>query len=1167
MINDALSYLSKNFSTERLQNYFRLLESANFTSTNEPILLDDEGFGAIEQLGMITSSAQKRISLIAVKTSGKLTIRNGRKKQYDLARKLGGNSDAIIVAFYDDTGAFRLSLVYPIYSGSRRTWSNAKRHSFFVDPKLPNKTFLQQVSECDFVSMESIQQAFSAEKVSELFYTDFIDHFHKLEQSVRGTDNERKRQEFVLIFVIRVIFIGFIQKRGWIADDHKFLQNFLTAYRNTAHDGKFYDEWLKPLFFDALSKPIGTPVHGSLTDDYKLLLKNAPYLNGGLFELHEEIDKNGVHITDEAVSDFFDFLFSFNFTVEENTLYDEDLELNPEFLGIIFERYVNKEDGAVYTPRTEVDFMCRISLLKWLQGNLTNENIDLRDLYELFFREGGNDGSYDIHQKHGSFSEHQRAAILELLRDISICDPAVGSGAFPVGMMHVLDEIERELGSTQSRYAAKKRIIGRNLYGVEVKKWAVWICQLRLWLTLFIDAPDDLRYSPEPILPSLDFKILQGDSIVQTVAGKLVPVNSRFLHVESTDSPEIQNAIKSHAQDLKSLRKLKNDFFQNKYAHFDRNKMLHSIHSHEVKLHNDAASILGARTKLQQAFISSHTQTSLIDPDEPTKQLDFGQAALAKLKAELAETQQDVKEPITIWDISFAEVFQSKGGFDIVIGNPPYVRQEFIADPVDSSADYKDKLAEVIKQDYWANKDDKKFRAESQYDRKSDLFVYFYLHTLKLLNKQGIHTFICSNSWLDVGYGAWLQKFLLNNVQLHAIYDSQKRSFASADVNTIITVMGAPSGKPKKPYKLVAFKKSYEDSIFTENLLDIENAFEVVKNDKLRVYPIHPSELLKTGTENYKYIGDKWGGKYLRAPDIFFTILDKGKDKMVKLKDVAEVKFGIKTGANDFFYITPDRARSFQIPEKYLKDVIFSFKNISSIHSELRDVRYRMFVCNTPIEELDSNTRKYIEWGESQIVETTVGGKKMEVKGFNNKPSVSGRRLWYSLGDVNPAPIIFSAKVGERFFVYENTHGYLEDKKLYEITTEPANSDNVVLWLNSTLVRLYMELTTRELTGAQAILDITVKATEELPFLEGCDLSIINKSFYNRPIKGIFEECGIDPKSEVPIDEQEPNPPADRAALDEIIFDTLGLNDDERKEIYRSVCRLVHNRLTKAKSV
>ena len=153
-----------------------------------------------------------------------------------------------------------------------------------------------------------------------------------------------------------------------------------------------------------------------------------------------------------------------------------------------------------------------VKFVKWLQKNLENP-VRTENLYELFFKESAQEDD----QKEGSFSRKEAQEILTKLENLAVCDLAVGSGAFLVGMMQVLDDVEQSLKhryglNGKDLFERKKQIIKDSLYGVEVKEWAVWICQLRLWLSLFVDAPDELKNSLEPILPSLDFKVRQGDS-------------------------------------------------------------------------------------------------------------------------------------------------------------------------------------------------------------------------------------------------------------------------------------------------------------------------------------------------------------------------------------------------------------------------------------------------------------------------------------------------------------------------------------------------------------------------------------------------------------------------------------------------------------------------------
>src|SRR3989338_1578512 len=931
MSREILQDIIDGFSPDKFTRFFRE-KNRSFAPRQESFThYNDEYFSDGIKLGEIKFSESEKVVVCAFKANQPLSERSGKKAQYEKGKKIlkGTQSDAGIVIFYDRHGNFRFSLIYPEAIGIRRQWSNFRRFTYFVspDPEFTNKTFLQRIGGKDndggFSSLDKIKEAFSLSAVTDIFYKDFFVEYSKLIETVKKKNksvDQEKARDFVLLLAVRTIFLGFIQKKGWIGNDDKFIQNLLKEYEKK-YLGKdlFYKRWLTPLFFQDLNSPPGKKVAYGDNDFSEATEKNlqmAPYLNGGLFKEKPDYDDQDYFLPDKEIKDFFDFLFSHNFTIEENSYEDEDLQLNPEFLGIIFERLVNKADGAVYTPRTDVDLMCRLSLVKWLQKNISSP-IAKANLYELFFREGEKEED----QKRGSFSERETKEIVGLLENLTVCDTAVGSGAFLVGMMQVLDEIEQDLKSRIGvkdidAFERKKRIIAQSLYGVEVKEWAVWICQLRLWLSLFIEAPDSLKSSFEPILPSLDFKVRQGDSLVQRVGSKSFPVLGHAM---------VGETVKRKVTQLKNL---KNEYFGNKTTLKDWEIRQRELAIYEEILQSE---IIEKRKELNRLKnVQPEIKSSLFGDEffKPAqKELDFNKEKIGLLESEINEfldQKQNIrKDKPLVWNIEFAEIFVEFGGFDIVIGNPPYVRQEVITDPAGKIKDkkqYKELLAEMVRLDFPAD-----FSPKSKINAQSDLYTYFYIRALRLLNSKGIHTFICSNSWLDVGYGVWLQRFFLERAPVEFIIDNHaKRSFEAADVNTIISIIHAPVKKidPAHLVKFVAFKKPFEESVFTEYLCQIEEAKEVTSNDIFRVYPIAIKDLQEAGTEYEDesekqkklrlgtYVGDKWGGKYLRAPAIFFTILEKGRGKFVKLSDIAEVRRGFTTGANEFFYLTDTEAIS-----------------------------------------------------------------------------------------------------------------------------------------------------------------------------------------------------------------------------------------------------------------
>jgi len=1162
MTNEAKTKLEEiisDFAPGKFIHFFRA-KSRQFRELKENLpYYNDDDFAKGQKLGEIKFSGGDALIVCAFAAQKPLSERSGKKAQYEKAKKILKDQQiytAGIFIFYDAEGNFRFSLIYPEYKENSKKWSNFRRFTYFVstDPVVTNKTFKQRIGEGDFSTLEKVKEAFAIGPVTDLFYKEFFVEYDKLVGAVMKVNKikEEKARDFVLLFAIRTIFLGFIQKRKWLGDNEKFIQHFFAAYQATKEKDKFYEDWLSILFFEALNHKFTPRKH--LPAQFNDALRLAPYLNGGLFKQKKEFDEQGWWIPDREISDFFDFLFSHSFTIEESSLTDAELQLNPEFLGIIFERLVNKADGAVYTPRTEVDLMCRLSLVQWLGKNL-DAPVTKTNLYELFFREG----EAEEDQKEGSFSKKEAREILDKMEGLAICDPAVGSGAFLVGMMQVMDETEQSLKArydldSQNVFERKKSIIAQSLYGVEVKEWAVWICQLRLWLSLFVEAPDEMRYSPAAILPSLEFKIRQGDSLVQRIGNKTFPV---------TGHANVKESVKSKVTKLKNI---KTEYFYNKAKVDDWEIRQRELAVFEEILQTEMNEKQEAIFKLKHQKRSETATLAGIEEAKPKQSsLDLDKADIDLLEAQIEELKEQKtsirQEKPLVWNIEFAEIFVEKEGFDIVIGNPPYVRQEEIADPLNKIKDkkeYKACLQEMARLDFPED-----FPAKKKINAQSDLYTYFYIRALRLLNPQGIHTFICSNSWLDVGYGVWLQEFLLNRCPVEFIIDNHaKRSFEAADVNTIISVIHAPRKKvdPQHPVKFVAFKRPFEEAIYTENLLAIENADQIISNKTFRVYPITVKELKETGTEYEneekkklgagKYEGDKWGGKYLRAPDIFFTIMEKGKDKLVKLGEIADVRRGFTTGVNEFFYLDDETIGKWKIEPEYLKPVIKSPRECKSIIVDPKNLKYKIFICNQSKSELKgTNALKYIEWGERQKTKDGVYWKDV--------PTVSNRRYWYILGERKAARINFN------YLIDEIGVSYLGEVFVSDNFQEVHTEKDIDIFLNSFVFYLF-QLNTGRVSFGGGLLKIQTYELNRLLVMELKDKKI---KYLRKNESSIFDECGIDPESKTPIEEQEPKPLPDRAELDKIVFDALGLTKDERKEVYRAVCRLVWNRISKARSV
>lgn len=1190
---DLLKDMIGQLSPLSLNNFFRAASDTYHPKqeTLNQFLKDDSPFDEAAQVGEINFSETQRVLVVAVHVTRELTTRDNKTRQYELAKRILKKARASggLFAFYDDLGNFRFSLVTARFYGLRREFSNYRRYTFYVSPRLPNKTFVNQIGRSSFTSLEDIRQAFSLEAVSDDFYKDFKPHFDAISQHVQGIGgNLALKQDVALLFVIRIIFIGFVQKKGWLGNNSQFLQNFWKEYQTRSPEkDPFYKEWLEPLFFEALNNPPGHQVaygHAPFSKESSEALQMAPYLNGELFKRIHSIDDQGYWIPDEQIEQFFDFLFQYNFTVEENELYDEELELNPEFLGIIFERLTNKEQGAVYTPRVEVDLMCRQALVHWLEKTTQFER---EDLYHFLFREAGTGEVYDEYQKQGDFSATEIRQLVDKLTSVTMCDPAAGSGAFEVGMLQVLDGLLKNLYGRNntpedlkyrapSDFERKKAIIANSLYGVEVKRWAVWINHLRLWLSLFVEMPDDYKNSMQPLLPNLSFKVRVGDSLVQRIGSKTFPVQGHAA---------LPAPIKRQITDLK---KKKLAFFYNRgvdYMLIEKEELdvFRAILDAEIDSRREQIHKLLKPKEKQASFLPDQVEQMELDLAEATRsERERLQKEIAEMEAQKASLKE--KRPF-IWSLEFAEIFFDHGGFDLIIGNPPYVRQEDISDPLSKmqSAAYKEALREMLLLDfprYFAKSTAQThtFKKNRKPSGRSDLYTYFYIRSLRLLNSQGVHVFICSNSWLDVGYGAWLQEFFLRMAPLHLVIDNHaRRSFASADINTIISVTSAPNStlKPEHTVRFVAFKQPFEDVILSDDLLKIVKAEKILREKAFRVYPITVEELLKEGSKTEsdwdtgigKYVGDKWGGKYLRAPDIYFTILEKGKGKLVKLGSVADIRRGFTTGANAFFYLEPLgpgskpgllRVRNGagwegEIEEEFLKPVIKSPRESRTIIIDSSKLKYRLFMCNKDRQALAGmKALEYIEWGEKQ--------------NYQKRPTCKSRSLWWNLGNQPSPTAIWFKAFNDVFLVPLGQKGLYSSDRFYSIySTNSSDRENSwAITLNNIIVPLMTELNGRSNLGEGALDNMTYEASRNLVI----NTKLVNGEKINirREIQNIFTECGLNPESNIPIMEQEPNPLPDRKALDDIVFDALGLTEEERKDVYRAVCQLVWQRLSKARS-
>jgi hypothetical protein len=842
---------------------------------------------------------------------------------------------------------------------------------------------------------------------------------------------------------------------------------------------------------------------------------------------------------------------------------------------------MDAENGIVYTERPEINFMTRRSFVEVLHKKLPN-TFSREFLYHFCFDKPSE--KLELIKKY----KVDVQLLKEIILSITSLDPTCGSGSMLIGVIQLQVElirvIDESLGykhTPQDDFQLKKQIISECIYGVDIKEWAVRIAELRFWLYMISEAEFTTeQLTKEPLLPNLDFKLRQGNSLLQEIGSKNFSLKALF---------------KGRRRNEGATKKL-NEFIKKKKLFITNQSESETTYEHlkkeEVNVFRDFINELKNENIQRIASIRKRDgQYALFDNSGNINELNN---EILRLEIEKENNQLDhflnlIKTTGRIpfsYDIDFMEIFVTKedAGFDLIIGNPPYVRQEDIlpadnplelerllkeenkAEKAKVSKEYKEKLSAKVFEAYPFLKTkaktviDGKNKTINVYGDKvpgrSDLYVYFQLLMPTLLNSKGTFCFIISNSWLDVEYGSFVQHFLLKHTQLYAIYDCSIRSF-SAKVNTIIYLHSGivNSNLSENQYKafvpkgqnikFIMNKDDYSQTAYAPLLIEQEHRSENTFKNQYRIILKKTEELWNDGFEfeSCSYEGNKWGGKYLRAPEIYFTLIEKGKNILKPLKNVADIRFGIKTGANDFFYIDQEAINRFNIESRFLIPIIKSPRECNEYLTSNSKTKWYLFKCDELKKNIEGTSAlKYILFGENE--------------GFDKKASCSSRALWYSVPSQKTPDFVFPLINNDSPKTILNDAQMLFDANL---NCGYFNDEINPHSFQSTITMLSWEILGMKNLGEGAIKLNPTYTKDTLIFSLNRDLPILNRTIFS-----IYHELGFD--KTLPIRGQDPNPLPDRKELDDIIFDELGLSLEERKEVYWATAELVKERLDKAAS-
>ena len=514
--------------------------------------------------------------------------------------------------------------------------------------------------------------------------------------------------------------------------------------------------------------------------------------------------------------------------------------------------------------------------------------------------------------------------------------------------------------------------------------------------------------------------------------------------------------------------------------------------------------------------------------------------------------------------------------FDVVVMNPPYTRQEEMEDIVEEE---KEKAHERCIKDWKEMRKDKYTeKMKPKMSKRSSIYVYFFIHGGYFLREGGRMGFITSNSWLDTNYGGDLQRYFLENFKIVAIIESKaERWFEDADINTAITILercSNPEERDNNMVKFVLLKKPLSELIpiadkpgdeaerwrrIEELVKLIENTNTYYEDDKIRIFPKKQKELWEEGydDEEQEYTGSKWG-KYLRAPQIFFRILEKGKDKLVPLKVIAFIRRGFTTGADEFFYLTDENVKNWDIEPQYLYPIIRSPRESKYIIIRPSDLKHKVLLVHADKRDLaGTKVLRYIEWGERQ--------------GFHRRPTCASRDRWYDLGSRELEKLLMPRLHYERHIVFYGHSVYADDGFFEIVSYNKEYMSTLLAYMNSTLFALFKEIYGSVGLGEGALYTSGIDI-KKLPVINVSTIGIehleklkrIVMKMSQREVKSIFDELG----ARLPEDVSLNKVMSDRRELDKIVMgEILGLSEEEQLEVYRAVVDLVKSRIERARSV
>jgi Eco57I restriction-modification methylase/TaqI-like C-terminal specificity domain len=862
----------------------------NYFSRPENLFTENDKVIDGKQIGIVKLDDGKQLAIFIVEVADTISIVRNRQGLRDIAAKhIDQNIIHGALAFFynKNQGDYRFSFIAKEASINLETGelikgeTKPKRYTYLLGANeactTPAKRMLvlADKKEKGEVNINQLKDVFSVEALNKDFFKTYKAHYEKFWKYLADKENpyritlidttkddtvkqEKPIRDFTKKLLGRIVFLHFLQKKGWmgcspetkdwIDGEPRFMQQLFEDFTKPEN---FQSQCLTHLFFEALNTKRPNDIFEVKGLKGKLNGSRVPYLNGGLFEPEKNKATLKIDFPVDYFKELLDFFEQYNFTIDENSPDDHEVGIDPEMLGHIFENLLedNRDKGAFYTPKEIVQYMCKESLIQYLKNSpplkspLINSPplegcpkdgvVNWDTAIEAFIR---------FHSISPILTEKDNAVLLnQKLDDIKVCDPAIGSGAFPIGMLQEIFEAKRfiypYLKTNQDFKPAqvKKNIIQHSIYGVDLEKGAVDIAQLRFWLSLVVD-----ELNPHP-LPNLDYKIMQGNSLLETfqkidlsqigkstdnvlmteperdLFGNLTDEQMKITFSQSDTSQKIQDLIKIFftIEVSKQKNEIRAEINQLVLQHIEYN-----LKVREDQLHcwiSEAGNIENLKTAAKKKY------------DGYVNDLN----TLQHTKAQLLDIQETDERPYFLWHLYFMDVFD-KGGFDVMIGNPPYISAPNM---VKNNPDGRQAII-----------DSNKF--ESLY-QKWDIYVPFMEFGLKHLSDIGVFTMIVPYPLTNQNYAQKLRELILKKYTLTEIVDlNGKKIFNNATVSNCIPFI----------VKLGVKKKSCVISKLNE-INKIQKTFEqnysdLVQDKNTLVWNLTSEKRDSIGHSNLNILGD-----------------------------------------------------------------------------------------------------------------------------------------------------------------------------------------------------------------------------------------------------------------------------------------------------------------------